>query len=298
VRAVKSESEIAHQRLMCQRQSEALDRIPSVVHAGMTEDDACRMARIELLQSGADRVPYMSCRSGAGGYDDIVGAATQRVLRDGDMLIIDTGSMREGYYCDFNRNWYVGDAADIPKELVAVQEALYAAVDAGIRAARTGQNTADIFHAMSAKLPGPESTVGRAGHGSGLAITEWPSILPAVADQNVTLEEGMIFSIEPSLGFGDRGQFLVHEEVIVVRSNGGELLSERGPRTIPTISANESHTKAIVGFFSLHKPVTQYKLLDADKCLRDKQSILDVHCELNGSNAGARKMISEDIRIF
>jgi len=297
VRAVKSELEVAHQRLMCHRQGEALDRIPSVVHGGMTEDDACRIARIELLKSGADRVPYMSCRSGAGGYDDIVGAATQRVLREGDMLIIDTGSMREGYYCDFNRNWYIGDAADIPKELAAVQKALYAAVDAGIKAARTGHNTADIFHAMSAKLPGPESTVGRAGHGSGLAITEWPSILPAVANQNVTLEEGMIFSIEPSLSFGDRGQFLVHEEVIVVRGNGGELLSERGPRTIPVISANGARAKATNRAFPSMLLEVDHFIIDTldEKFMIDTRSMADGFCDFNA--VWNRNVTSEENRI-
>merc|ERR1719163_2769639 len=99
-----------------------------------------------------------------------------------------------------------------------------------MKAALPGANTADIFHAMARQMPGPESTVGRAGHGLGLVLTEWPSISPAKANQNVTLQDGMVFSIEPSLGFGEQGQFLVHEEVIVVRDGGAELLSTRAQR--------------------------------------------------------------------
>lgn len=230
LRAVKSPAEVTLMKAGCQQQSRALDRMPQILHAGMTEREVCRLARIEALRAGADRVPYMSCRSGAGGYDDIVGAATDRRLREGDMLIIDMGSLTEEYFCDFNRNWFVG--ADIPAELLSVQDALYSAVEAGIKVARPGKSTADLFHAMSAVLPGPESSVGRFGHTVGLALTEWPSILPTVAGQNVTLEAGMVFALEPSAPFGSGRQFLVHEEVVVVREGGGELLSLRAPREI------------------------------------------------------------------
>jgi len=228
VRLLKSQAEIDIQTQLCHIQSDALKNIPSVVSVGMTEREACRLAAIELLKAGVDKVAYTSCRSGPAGYDDLVGAASSRKLREGDVLIIDTGSVKDGYMCDFNRNWYVGH--EVPDWLAAVQEAVYQALEAGIKAAKVGANTADVFHAMSGLLPGPESAVGRAGHAVGLALTEWPSILPAKAGRNVTLEEGMVFSFEPSLGFGMAGQFLVHEEMVVVRPGGGLLISPRAER--------------------------------------------------------------------
>jgi len=242
LRTLKSSAEVRTHKETCLRQSSAMDRMPTLLRAGMTEREVCRLARIELFRAGADRVPYMSCRSGPGGYDDIVGAATDRELQEGDVLIIDTGSMREEYFCDFNRNWFVG--SEVPAELRGVQDALYSAVEAGIKTARPGKNTADLFHAMAAQLPGPESGVGRFGHSVGLAITEWPSILSAAAGQNVTLQEGMVFAVEPSLSFGNSSQFLVHEEVIVVRPDGGELLSHRGPRGMPLIPACKAGDEA------------------------------------------------------
>lgn len=235
LRAVKSDAEIALMRKVCQMQSAVMSSIS--IHAGMTEKEAARTARTELTIAGADRVPYVACRSGAGGYEDIVGSASNRVLEDGDVLIIDTGAVLDGYFCDFNRNWYIGEpmASLATEELTNIQAALYRAVDAGIREARPGRNTADVFHAMAAELPATGSSVGRMGHGVGLAITEWPSILPAEAGQNVTLEAGMVLAIEPSAGFGDGNQFLVHEEDVVVSEGGGIILSMRGPRMMPTL---------------------------------------------------------------
>lgn len=235
LRAVKSEAEIATQQQICKSQSEALNNIPKIVHAGITEKEACRKAKIELMRAGADRVLFAACRSGPGGYIEIVGAATDRKLAEGDVLFIDTGAVLDGYFCDFNRNWYVG--WEVPPELQAVHEAVYDAIEAGIQAAHPGRGTADIFQAMAEKLPGSGSNVGRSGHGSGLVITEWPSIMSASAGENVTLEEGMVFSVEPALGYGDMGQFLVQEEVIVIRKGGAKLLSERGPVAMPLITA-------------------------------------------------------------
>jgi len=234
LRAIKSDAEVELQRELCHMHSNALDKIPDIVRVGMTEREIARLARIEVLKAGADHVPYIACRSGAGGYTDIVGAATNRRIVQGDTLIIDVGSMLAGYCCDFNRNWYVG--TEVPQELISAHDSLYSAVDAGIQAAQPGRTTADIFHAMASALPGPESSVGRAGHGVGMVLTEWPSILPAKSNRNVTLEDGMVFAFEPSLGFGDNGQFLVHEEMVVIREGRSELLSIRGPRSLPLIT--------------------------------------------------------------
>lgn len=235
LRSVKSEEEIALQRIVCQAQSRATDRLSHVIKPGMTEKEWCRAARIELMRAGVDRVQYMACRSGAGGYDDIIGASTNRKLQPGDMIVIDMGSTIDGYWCDFNRNYYVG--TELPQEIVDLHASLYHAVEAGIAEAQPGKTTADVFNAMLKQLPdtiGSASSVGRFGHGVGLAITEFPSLLPLEANQTVILEEGMILALEPSAGFSE-GRMLVHEENVVVRKGGGELLSVRGPLELPLI---------------------------------------------------------------
>ena len=73
--------------------------------------------------------------------------------------------------------------------------------------------------------------VGRLGHGLGMQLTEWPSF---AAFDNTVIEENMVLTIEPSLSYGD-GRIMVHEENIVVRAEGAELLSERAPSELPVI---------------------------------------------------------------
>ncbi len=69
------------------------------------------------------------------------------------------------------------------------------------------------------------------GHGLGMQLTEWPSL--TVEDQTL-LKPGMVITLEPGLEVTP-GRMMVHEENIVIRSSGAELLTERAPRELPII---------------------------------------------------------------
>jgi Xaa-Pro aminopeptidase len=79
-------------------------------------------------------------------------------------------------------------------------------------------------------LPG-EGNVGRMGHGLGMRLTEWPSLMPG---DGTVLEPGMVITLEPGFAFAP-GRMLVHEEDIVIRERGAELLTPRAPRDLPVI---------------------------------------------------------------
>ena len=85
----------------------------------------------------------------------------------------------------------------------------------------------DVLSAGGAKGSG----VGRMGHGVGLANTEWPSLMPT--DQTI-LRDGMVLAIEPGYDFGV-GKLMLHEENIVVREGGAEILTRRAPEIIPCL---------------------------------------------------------------
>ena len=74
-------------------------------------------------------------------------------------------------------------------------------------------------------------SVGRLGHGLGMQLTEHPS---HAAFDDTVLEIGMVLTLEPGYEFAP-GKMMVHEENIVVRENGPELLSVRADREIVVI---------------------------------------------------------------
>lgn len=231
IRMVKSEAEIACIRHICQIASTGYERLPERVAAGDTEREVARRLRIDVAALGADSTPFMPVISGPGGVSQIVCGPGDRALREGDVLFIDTGSTYEGYFCDFDRNYSVGRPSDAVRR---AHEALWRATEAGIAAAVPGATTDDVFRAMAGILEAAGAlgnNVGRLGHGLGLQLTEPPSHRPG---DGTVIRENMVLTIEPGMEYA-AGRMLTHEENVVVRASGAELLTRRAPRELPVI---------------------------------------------------------------
>ncbi len=145
----------------------------------------------------------------------------------GDVLMLDTGSSLNGYFCDFDRNFAIGRAAD---EARRAHDTLWRATEAGLAAAKPGATCGDLFAAMAGVIGGG-SDVGRLGHGLGTQLTEWPSIAPW---EITPLRAGMVMTLEPSMDIGP-GKMMVHEENILITEDGCELLTRRAPSELPVI---------------------------------------------------------------
>lgn len=231
IRMVKTPAEVEHIRHVCQLASEAYEALPGKLKPGDTERDASRRLRIDILERGADSVPFMPAISGPGGVAQIVCGPHDRALQEGDILFIDTGSTYDGYYCDFDRNYAIGRVADAARR---AHEAVWDATEAGLKAAVPGATTDQVWQAMAAILESAGSlgnNVGRMGHGLGMQLTEPPSNMPG---DGTVLREGMVLTIEPGMEYAP-GKMIVHEENVVVTPDGAELLTKRAPRELPVI---------------------------------------------------------------
>jgi Xaa-Pro aminopeptidase len=231
LRMVKSEAEIDKIAFACAIVSDAFDDAASLFRIGQPLVEAFRAFRIACLERGADDVPYLVGGAGPGGYDDVISPPSARLLQAGDVMMLDTGTVFDGYFCDFDRNFAIGRADDASRR---AYETLVRATDAGLNAARPGTRCCDLFRAMRSVTAGIDpggSDVGRFGHGLGMQLTEWPS--HAAFDETV-LAENMVITLEPSLSYGD-GRIMVFEENIVVRDGAPQLLSRRAAPTLPVI---------------------------------------------------------------
>ena len=75
------------------------------------------------------------------------------------------------------------------------------------------------------------NNVGRLGHGLGMQLTESPSI---TSFDHTEMKPGMVMTLEPGLPYGN-GKIMVHEENIVIRAHGAELLTTRTSAEISII---------------------------------------------------------------
>ena len=228
LRMVKSPAEIEKIARICAIASAAFAEAPRLFSKGQRLDDAFRAFRIELLRQGAEDVPYLVGGAEPDGYADVISPAGSQRLSHGDVLMLDTGARRQGYFCDFDRNFAIGRASDAARKAYAT---LCRATDAALDRARPGVRCCELYDIMASELGEESGDVGRLGHGLGLQLTEPPSIVPF---DETPLEPGMVITLEPSMQVVP-GKVMVHEEIIVVRDGAPELLSRRAPNELPIL---------------------------------------------------------------
>lgn len=176
------------------------------------------------------------------------GLPGDRVLRSGDIVSLDCGVKKGGYYGDSAITYAIGEVGEREKKLMQVtEEALWLGIEQSI----PGNRVFDIARAVQRHVESNGFSVVRelVGHGIGKTLHEDPAIPNFVPSpfmrhqfKNVALVEGMVFCIEPMVNAGtyrvntleDRwtvvtqdGQPSAHfEHTIVVRESGPEILTK------------------------------------------------------------------------
>ncbi|MCB4394774.1 type I methionyl aminopeptidase [Synechococcus sp. HB1133] len=169
----------------------------------------------------------------------------KRVIRQGDLLKVDTGAYFEGYHGDSCITICVGDA---PEEAQTLSRVAKESLMAGLSQVKAGNTLLDIAGAVEdhVKANGFSVVEDYTGHGVGRNLHEEPSVFNFRTDElpNVTLRPGMTLAIEPILNAGSkacrtlRDQWTVvtrdgslsaqWEHTVLVTSDGCEILTDRG----------------------------------------------------------------------
>jgi len=238
IRMQKSFREIAKIRHVCGLACDVFDGLPDWIHEGMPLATLFRRFKIEALGAGVDDVSYLVGSAGPDGYDDIIAPPDERPLATGDVLMLDTGCVWDGYFCDFDRNFAIGRPAPAAQE---AHRRLFDATEAALAMLRPGCVAADLFRVMDAELRPPSGRppegddVGRYGHGLGIQLTETPS---HAAWDETEITAGMVLTLEPSMSYTARDgstRMMVAEENLLVTAEGPELLTRRAARELPVI---------------------------------------------------------------
>jgi len=243
---VKSPAEIETMRGANRIVGELLVYLKTFVKPGITTGELDRKAETFIRKRGG--IPAFKGYSGfpaticASINEEVVhGIPGKRELKEGDIIGIDLGAIKDGFYGDAARTFSVGKIDDASKKLMAVTEA---ALNKGIAQAVAGNRLYDISHAVQEHVEAAGFSVVRdfVGHGIGRQLHEDPQI-PNYGSphQGPLLEEGMALAIEPMVNQGtwqvkvqDDGWTVVtadgkrsahFENTIVITKNGPEILT-------------------------------------------------------------------------
>jgi len=145
---------------------------------------------------------------------------TDRILHDGDLVIVDRVHNHNGYGCDYVRTFLVGDRAT--DEQKALYKRCYDSMWAGIRAVKPGATTADIANQWNEPEDYSETTLDF-GHSVGMSTHEPPFITASSKKHPIPIEPNMVLAIETYAGDGKQGVRL--EENLIVTETGYEIIS-------------------------------------------------------------------------
>ncbi len=226
-RAIKSGAEIAKIAESCAIAGRAFARVGEIAAPDVPLSRVFRDFQRLLLEEGADWVPYLAGGAGAQGYADVISPATDAPLAVGDVLMLDTGAVRDGYFCDYDRNFAIGRASAAQRHAHA---RLIEATQAGLEAARPGARASDVWRVMADIVGGGEGA-GRLGHGLGMQLTEGLSL---TEKDHTELRPGMVITLEPGIDTAP-GRIMVHEENIVITEGAPRLLSPMAGPDLPVI---------------------------------------------------------------
>ncbi|MFE3003141.1 M24 family metallopeptidase [Nocardia sp. NPDC059246] len=232
-RVIKSEHEFEAKRIVCKIATDTYYAGLGDLRLGMTEYEYGQILKQRLIALGADTVDWLPVR-----FQQEVKSPTQpngdSKLEVDDFIWVDFGARRGDSISDLNRVAKVGKATSEQERLYQFVREVTLRVAEGIRPGMTGGDVFSMFQdtwtARNVAADGLTPGAGRVGHGSGVGITEPPSLAPGSTE---TILEDMILHVEPKLVAA--GGVFELEEVIRVRSNGVEFLTEVSPEKLPIV---------------------------------------------------------------
>jgi methionyl aminopeptidase len=231
----------------CQIVADTLNMLADYVKPGVSILELDSKAEKFILNKGARPAfkgymgfPATLCVS----VDDEVvhGIPKDKILEEGQIVGIDCGAEKDGYFGDHAKTFSVGK---IPIEKQRLMEVTHKSLMLGIEAAIPGNYVSDIGHAIQTYVEGFGYSVVRelVGHGIGTELHEEPQI-PNYGQpkQGYMLREGMCIAIEPMINLGVKevktdldgwtirtvdGEASAHfEHTITITSNGPKILSQ------------------------------------------------------------------------
>ena len=245
---IKTQEDIAKLRISGRLAADVLAMIGEYVKPGVTTeylDDICNEYIIKTLKVIPANIGYYGyTKTTCISPNEVVChgiPSAKTILEDGDIINIDVAIIKDGYYGDTSRMYYVGAVKPEAKKLV---DTTYEAMVAGIHAVKPGATLGDIGFAIQSVAQREGYTIVReyCGHGIGKVYHEQPNVMHyGQVGQGIVLKTGMVFTIEPMINAGkakvkelkdgwtvvtaDKSLSAQWEHMVAVTEDGFELLT-------------------------------------------------------------------------
>lgn len=223
---VKSAHQIEKMREACRITKAALDLLGKNIRPGISTAQLDSIAHKFILSQGAkpnflhyNGYPASICASV---NDEVVhGIPSKRgILREGDIISIDMGAVKDGFHGDAARTFAVGEISIEAKKLIEVTKQSFFE---GVKYLKHGAKLGDVSYAIQSYVEKHGYSVVRdlVGHGIGESLHEDPQVPNfGNAGRGMRLAAGMTLAIEPMVNAGDWRVEVLDDDWTVVTADG------------------------------------------------------------------------------
>ena len=219
----EKESDEVDQIRRAQAITEAVfEHVLESLEPGRTEQEVAAEITYQHLLRGAEKMAFDPIvASGPNGARPHA-RPTDRRLREGDLVVLDMGCLRDGYASDMTRTVALGTpSAQARRGYQVVREAQERALEAA-RAGLTGKELDAVAREVIEGADLGDYFAHGLGHGIGLEVHEWPRVSRTAENE---LPEGACVTIEPGVYVPEEGYGVRIEDIVVLTSDGCENLT-------------------------------------------------------------------------
>jgi len=220
-RLVKDKKELDRMQRAADIASRVADEIPSMLKAGMMEYELAAEINYRMQRLGSSGPSFSTIVGFGENSAEPHYTSGERRLAEGDYVLCDFGAYYQHYASDITRTFVFGKASAKHRE---VYDIVLDAQRIGLEACRAGANGGDVHKAVAARIdatPYKGRFIHGTGHSLGLAVHDGPGLHPR---WNLTLEEGMVMTVEPGIYLPDFGGVRIEDDVVITR-DGCRLLT-------------------------------------------------------------------------
>ena len=221
LRSVKEEGELAQLQNAIDVADAAIQSVPPAINPGDTEREVAWRLERTMRDLGADSVSF----------DTIVAAGpngamphhrpSDRPIKAGEPIVIDMGAKVGGYCSDITRTFCIGEPDETFRKVYDIVLGAQLTAIATVRPGMTGKEADGLARVVIEEAGYGDDFGHSLGHGLGLVVHEHPGVGPRSEN---TLEEGMVFTVEPGIYISGWGGVRI-EDVVLLGSDGARVLS-------------------------------------------------------------------------
>lgn len=228
LRMVKEIAEIEKIKRACSIADQTFLNVARRVKSGIKEKEIERMLLSEFIHQKSEGLAFhpivVSGERGSLPH----GVASDKIVREGEMVTCDLGCYWQGYCSDLTRTFVVGKKISFP--LQKIHSVVRKAQEMAIKTIKEGVDLQEVDAAARqyiAKKGYGEYFVHGTGHGLGIEVHEFPFVSKKSEGK---LLSGMVITVEPGIYIPNVGGVRI-EDVVLVTKDGYKILT-KSPRDL------------------------------------------------------------------